>query len=89
MEGEAPKCRHVLVPNLQLNLICRVIKQNPAKNNKELTEEMAWEERQYVKVLLVCFFFSEGFNDGMYAITRNCACTEKQMGAKNFTSNSI
>lgn len=41
--------------NLQLNFICRVIEENPEKNNKELTEEMAWEERQYIKSF--SFFF--------------------------------
>lgn len=74
--------------NLQLSLICKVIKQNPAKNNKELIEKMPWEERQYIKFCFVGFF-SEGFNNGMYVITRNYACTEKKMWAKNFTSNTI
>lgn len=41
-------------------ILYAVIEENPEKNNKELTEEMAWEERQYIKLF---FFFSEGFND--------------------------
>lgn len=52
MEGEAPLGTFWYL-NLQLKLICRVIKQNPEKNNKELTEEMAWEKRLFFFFLRV------------------------------------